>query len=182
VLHGSSHRHGGNLERAHRRRRAGGVAGSPKPCCNAGFRPRRDARRRPVRPRPQHADPNPSAGYAATCAALRDADLTDAARAVRVPTLCVAGQHDGSTPPELVRTLSGLIAGSQYREIANAGHLPCIERPEELGALILTFSRKTRSRPGRMRKLSILAAWRCDDAPSARSCGCGAGEQDGFRR
>jgi 3-oxoadipate enol-lactonase len=33
----------------------------------------------------------PTAGYVATCIALRDSDLTDAAHAVRVPTLCIAG-------------------------------------------------------------------------------------------
>ena len=84
----------------------------------------------------------PAAGYAATCAALRDADLTEAARAVHVPTLCVAGENDGSTPPELVRTLSGLIPGSQFRLIANTGHLPCVERPEELAELMLSFLRE----------------------------------------
>jgi 3-oxoadipate enol-lactonase / 4-carboxymuconolactone decarboxylase len=84
----------------------------------------------------------PTAGYAATCAALRDADLTEAARAVHVPTLCVAGEFDGSTPPELVRSLSALIPGSEYQVIANAGHLPCIERPKELTASILSFLRE----------------------------------------
>ena len=81
----------------------------------------------------------PTLGYAATCAALRDADLTEAARAISAPTLCVAGEHDGSTPPELVRTLSSLIPGAQYSQIANVGHLPCLERPAELAALILRF-------------------------------------------
>jgi 3-oxoadipate enol-lactonase/4-carboxymuconolactone decarboxylase len=89
----------------------------------------------------------PAAGYAATCVALRDADLTQAAQAVRVPTLCIAGQYDGSTPPELVRTLSGLIPGSQFRLIANAGHLPCIERPEELAGLMLSFLRENEAPP-----------------------------------
>jgi 3-oxoadipate enol-lactonase/4-carboxymuconolactone decarboxylase len=81
----------------------------------------------------------PSAGYAATCVALRDSDMTEAARAVKVPVLCVAGEHDGSTPPELVRTLSRLIAGSRYHEIAGAGHLPCLDHPAELAKLLLSF-------------------------------------------
>ena len=89
----------------------------------------------------------PAAGYAATCIALRDADLTQSAQAVRVPTLCIAGEYDGSTPPELVRTLSGLIPGSQFRLIANAGHLPCIERPEELAGLMLSFLRENEAPP-----------------------------------
>jgi len=84
----------------------------------------------------------PAAGYAATCIALRDSDLTEAARAVSVPALCVAGEFDGSTPPEFVRAFSALIPGAQYREIADAGHLPCLQRPAELAQHILNFLRE----------------------------------------
>ena len=45
----------------------------------------------------------PVAGYVGTCAAIRDADYTEAARGISVPTLCVVGDQDGSTPPDLVR-------------------------------------------------------------------------------
>lgn len=89
----------------------------------------------------------PSAGYNSTCVALRDSDLTEAARAVSVPTLCVAGEFDGSTPPALVRTLAGLVPGAQYREMANTGHLPCLQRPDELADLILGFLRENQSAP-----------------------------------
>jgi 3-oxoadipate enol-lactonase/4-carboxymuconolactone decarboxylase len=81
----------------------------------------------------------PTAGYVATCVALRDSDLTEAARAVSVPALCVAGEFDGSTPPALVRALKSLIPGAQYQEIAGAGHLPCLQRPDELARLMLNF-------------------------------------------
>jgi len=84
----------------------------------------------------------PAAGYVATCVALRDSDLTEAARAVSVPALCVAGEFDGSTPPALVRALKALVPGAQYREIAGAGHLPCLQRPDELAGLILDFLRE----------------------------------------
>ena len=84
----------------------------------------------------------PAAGYVATCIALRDSDLTEAARAVSVPALCVAGEFDGSTPPTLVRALKALIPGAQYQEIAGAGHLPCLQRPDELAGLILGFLRE----------------------------------------
>ncbi len=78
-------------------------------------------------------------GYTGTCAAIRDADLTDAARSIRVPTLCVVGDQDGSTPPELVRELSRLIEGSEFEIIEGAGHLPSIEQPDALCALIRKF-------------------------------------------
>lgn len=71
----------------------------------------------------------PAAGYAGTGVAIRDADYTDAAGRIAVPTLCLVGEFDGSTPPELVETLAGLIPGADFAVIANAGHLPNVEQP-----------------------------------------------------
>lgn len=79
------------------------------------------------------------AGYAGTCVALRDADFTDRARMIAVPTLCIAGDQDGSTPPDLVRSLANLIPGSRFEIIRDAGHIPCVEQPEALTALIRNF-------------------------------------------
>lgn len=79
------------------------------------------------------------AGYSGTCAALRDTDFTDAAGKIEVPTLCVVGDDDESTPPALVKELAGLIPGSKFETIKGAGHLPCIETPEELTTLIRGF-------------------------------------------
>ncbi len=78
-------------------------------------------------------------GYAGTCAALRDADLTESARAIAVPVLCLVGKEDGSTPPELVKSLADLIPGSRFEVIKAAGHLPCIEQPAETARLIAGF-------------------------------------------
>ena len=46
-----------------------------------------------------------------------------------------------STPPDLVLSMSRLIADSQYEIIADAGHISCVEQPEALTALIRTFIR-----------------------------------------
>jgi len=81
----------------------------------------------------------PAAGYVATCVALRDSDLTEAARGVKVPALCVAGSLDGSTPPALVRSLAALVPGADYFEIEGAGHLPCLQTPRELAERLLAF-------------------------------------------
>ena len=79
------------------------------------------------------------AGYVGTCVAIRNADFTDAARRIEVPTLCVVGDQDGSTPPALVRSLAALIPGSRFEIIRDAGHIPCVEQPEALTALIRDF-------------------------------------------
>lgn len=81
----------------------------------------------------------PVEGYAATCAAIRDADYTEAARRIAAPTLCIVGDQDGSTPPELVRSFAGLVAGAQFEIVKDAGHIPCVEQPEALADLIRTF-------------------------------------------
>jgi 3-oxoadipate enol-lactonase len=78
-------------------------------------------------------------GYAGTCAALRDADLTESTRALKLPALCIVGDQDGSTPPDLVRSTANLIEGAKFEIVAGAGHLPCIEKPAETAKLIADF-------------------------------------------
>lgn len=79
-------------------------------------------------------------GYAAACEALRDADFTEAAKAINVPALCVVGDQDGSTPPDVVKSLADLVPGSRFEIITSAGHIPCVEQPEALVALIKGFA------------------------------------------
>ena len=56
-----------------------------------------------------------------------------------MPTLCIAGDQDGSTPPELVRSLADLIPGARYEVIEGTAHIPCIEAPGAYAALIRGF-------------------------------------------
>lgn len=83
-------------------------------------------------------------GYAGTCAALRDADLTESTRALKVPTLVMVGDEDGSTPPDLVRTTAELIQGSEFRIVEGAGHLPNVEKPDVVARLIAEFLKSVR--------------------------------------
>lgn len=78
-------------------------------------------------------------GYIGTCLAVRDADFTESARHIAVPTLCIVGDQDGSTPPDLVRSLADLIPGARFEVIRDAAHIPCIEQPDALTALIRDF-------------------------------------------
>lgn len=78
----------------------------------------------------------PAHGYAATCAAIRDADLTADAAKIDAPTLCVAGDQDGSTPADVVRNTASLIPGAGFELIEGCGHIPCIEKPAALTQLI----------------------------------------------
>jgi 3-oxoadipate enol-lactonase len=78
----------------------------------------------------------PAHGYAGTCAAIRDADLRPDAGLIAVPTLCVAGDEDGSTPAEVVKGTADLIPGARFALIEGAGHIPCVEKPAELSEII----------------------------------------------
>lgn len=86
----------------------------------------------------------PVEGYLGCCAAVRDADLTDAARGISVPALCLVGDQDGSTPPEVVGELSRLVPNSRLVTIEGAGHLPCVEQPEAVAAAMLAFLDESR--------------------------------------
>ncbi len=80
------------------------------------------------------------AGYAGTCAAIRDGRLAGAAARVAVPTLCLVGSLDGATPPDLVRSLADLVPGAGFAVIDGVGHIPCVEAPDRLVDHILAFT------------------------------------------
>jgi len=82
---------------------------------------------------------SPVGGYAGTCAALRDADLRAQVGQIRLKTLAVVGEEDGSTPPELVRETVGMLPNARLEIIEGAGHLPMIEQPERLAELMTDY-------------------------------------------
>jgi len=81
----------------------------------------------------------PLDGYLGTCAALRDADLRSAALEIKVPSICIVGDQDGSTPPDLVMSTAKLIPECRYEVIKSCAHIPCVEQPEVLVEIIKAF-------------------------------------------
>lgn len=81
----------------------------------------------------------PLEGYIACSLAVAHADLFESTAALRLPTLAIAGSEDGSTPPDLVRETADLIPGSRFALIRGAGHLPCVEKPEEYAEILCEF-------------------------------------------
>lgn len=81
----------------------------------------------------------PVDGYCGTCEAIRDADFSDVSARIAVPTLCVAGDQDGATPPPLVQECANLIPHSRYAEISDCGHIPCVEQPALYAATVSAF-------------------------------------------
>lgn len=87
----------------------------------------------------------PVEGYIGTCATLRDTDLRASSSQLFQRTLCLVGEQDAATPPDLVKSLSALIPNSTFKTIPDAGHLPCIEQPKSLSLRIESFIRRNLS-------------------------------------
>ena len=80
----------------------------------------------------------PADGYAACCAAIRDADLRGAVPAIRVPTLVVVGRDDPAIPPSAGQWLAATIPGAQYCELPTA-HLSNVEDPVAFTSALTRF-------------------------------------------
>ncbi len=81
----------------------------------------------------------PVEGYLGCCAAISGTDFYTPTSGLRLPTLGIAGSEDGSTPPDLVRETVDLIPGARFALIRKAGHLPCVEQPQEYANLLSGF-------------------------------------------
>ena len=78
-------------------------------------------------------------GYIGCCEAILQCDLTEQAKLINIPTLVIVGDEDGSTPINLVKDAANLIDGSIFKVIKKAGHLPCVEQPNEVASIFLEF-------------------------------------------
>jgi 3-oxoadipate enol-lactonase len=59
--------------------------------------------------------------------------------AIRVPTLCVAGEFDKSSPPEIVAAIAERISGARFALILGAPHMLFIEQPKAVARIIGDF-------------------------------------------
>jgi 3-oxoadipate enol-lactonase len=92
-----------------------------------------------VTPWKRMVETTPAEGYAGCSAAIAGTDFYTTTAALRLPAQVIAGDADGSTPPDLVREMAELIPGARYDLIRGAGHLPCVEKPDEYAAILTRF-------------------------------------------
>lgn len=78
------------------------------------------------------------AGYAANCAAVRDADYREQLGAIKVPTLVVCGSKDPVTTPEHGRFIQAQVAGARLIEL-DAAHLSNVEAGDAFTRLVTAF-------------------------------------------
>ncbi|MDF1791922.1 MAG: 3-oxoadipate enol-lactonase [Thalassobaculaceae bacterium] len=81
----------------------------------------------------------PADGYAAACAAIRDADLAPQASRIKVPCVVICGADDGATTPEVVSAFAASLPSARYVELPNVGHLPSIEAPHAVVSHLKTL-------------------------------------------
>jgi len=74
-------------------------------------------------------------GYAACCAALRDADQTADLPRIAAPTLVIGGTTDPSTPPDQASALAAAIPGARL-SLLDCAHLSNIEQPDAFTAAL----------------------------------------------
>jgi 3-oxoadipate enol-lactonase len=122
--------------------RTGGIGSMAEAILDRWFAPemRHDAAR--LAPWRNMLTRTPIEGYIGCCAAIAEADFTQSTRALTLPVMAMAGSEDGSTTPEMVRATADL-CNAAFHVIQDAGHLPCIEAPEQVGALITDFLKET---------------------------------------
>lgn len=81
----------------------------------------------------------PLDGYVGCANAISGTDFYTPTSGLRLPTLGIAGSEDGATPPDLVRETADLVPGSKFELIRRAGHLPCVEAPQEYADILTAF-------------------------------------------
>jgi pimeloyl-ACP methyl ester carboxylesterase len=55
---------------------------------------------------------------------------------IKVPALVLCGRQDALTPPPLHEEMAALIPGARLVIVEESGHLPTLERPEDVNAAL----------------------------------------------
>ena len=111
-------------------------------------------------------------GYVQACEALKINDLTNEISTISIPTLCLAGTEDGSTPPAQVKAMADQIHNAKYVLIEGVGHIPCVEKPETFAQLILDFVSENSSslyQKGMKTRRSVLGDAHVDEAEANKT-------------
>ena len=78
-------------------------------------------------------------GWAQAWYAMAAVDTSPHLSSVRVPTLCLAGELDKSSPPEVVKEMAKAIPDARYAELRGAPHMLFLEQPEMTARVIGDF-------------------------------------------
>jgi 3-oxoadipate enol-lactonase len=82
---------------------------------------------------------NDPTGYAASCRAIAEADVTSQLARVHCPTLILLGEEELVAPLPAARKLKAGIPHAEVKVIPNAGHVPFLEQPGPFNSAIMEF-------------------------------------------
>ncbi len=81
----------------------------------------------------------PEATYRTALKAIAAFDRRSNLPNITQPSLCLAGEHDRTAPPEVMQRMAGLIPGAHYAVVPGAGHIANIEQPAAFNQAVLQF-------------------------------------------
>jgi 3-oxoadipate enol-lactonase len=79
------------------------------------------------------------AGSAGCMSAIQNFDYLDQLPTLKAPTLVICGDQDEGTPPERNKLIAAKIPNGRYEGIANARHLPNVERPDQFNRIMMSW-------------------------------------------
>lgn len=74
--------------------------------------------------------------------AMANVDTAAKLKEIKVPTLCLAGEVDKSTPPSAVKAMADTIPGARYAVLPGAPHMPFVEMPQDVAKIVGGFFRE----------------------------------------
>jgi pimeloyl-ACP methyl ester carboxylesterase len=76
-----------------------------------------------------------------------EVDLRHAIAKLSVPTLVIVGEQDRITPPAAAVELVGSLPDGHLAVISGAGHLPMLERPQDVNDHLRAFASQVLPQP-----------------------------------
>jgi len=83
-------------------------------------------------------------GWADAWNAMATIDTAPRLKDIKVPTLCLVGEFDKSTPPPIMRAIADRIPGSRYTVMPGGPHMLFIEQPDETARVVGGFVKDVR--------------------------------------
>ena len=71
----------------------------------------------------------------------RDVDTLPQLSEIAVHAICIAGEHDKSSPPPVVQRIADAIPAARFAVLPRAPHMLFIEQPEEMTRTFAAFLR-----------------------------------------
>jgi 3-oxoadipate enol-lactonase len=78
-------------------------------------------------------------GWCDAFTAMAHVDTAEKLADIKVPTMCLAGEVDRSTPPPVVKLMADAIPGARYAVLPNGPHMPHVEMPEDVANMLVPF-------------------------------------------